>query len=1050
VDVRPRTDIAAPDELEGERKTVTALFADITGSTELMRDLDPEEARTIIDPALRIMIEAVRRYDGYVVQSTGDGIFVLFGAPAAHEDHPQRALYAALRMQEDLRGYSAKVVSEGGTPVQSRIGVNTGEVVVRGLETGQGHTEYAPIGHSMNLAARMQTAAPVGSTAATETTRKLCEGFFKFRLLGPTVVKGVNEPVNVWEVTGLGPLRTRLQRAASRGLTRFVGRDREIEALRHVAELARAGHGQILTVMAEPGIGKSRLYHEFKLISQSDWTILEAFSISHGKASSYLPVIELLKDYFEIQTGDDERKRRERVNGKIVTLDRSLEDALPYLFTLLSLNSGDDPLAQMDAQIKRRRTHEALKRILLRESLDRPLMLIFEDLHWIDGETQGLLNALVDSIANARILLLVNYRPEYHHEWGNRTHYGQLRLDPLGRESADDMLSSLLGNELELIPLRRLIAEKTEGNPFFIEEIIQSLFEDGSLVRNGLLTLTRPLTQVRVPTTVQAVLASRIDRLGAEEKQLLQTLSVLGREFPLTLVRNVVGTPTDELEGLLSRLQLSEFIYEQPAFPEVEYAFKHALTQEVASNSVLGDRRKLLHERAGAAMEALYTNRLEDHLSELARHYERSGNTVKAIDYLEKAGQQAISRASHAEAITLFGSALELLKTLPETPERLKKELLLRLGLGSALQAIKGWSVPEVGQAFERAHHLCLSLDASQELVEALVGLIGFYFVSVQLTRAYELGEQLVAIAEAQQNPDWLLKAHMIIGMTLGAMGEFPSARAHLERASSVDLSHRRSFYGAAALAWEAIVLVNLGYPDQALDRSRRAIALAREASDPLAFVNAANNVWWVHYWHNDGQSALDEAEELLHFAVDHGFQWYSAFATLRQGQVLVKLNRAEEGLALIRDGLAIMRQSAHADFSFGYAVLADALLKAGRGSEGIAVVGEGLEASARNSDGEAKAELRCIKGHLLLLQAQPGCEHQAENSFRQAIEIARHQQAKWWELRATVSLARLLVSQGRRHEASTMLDEIYKWFTEGFDTADLKEAKALLDELTV
>jgi class 3 adenylate cyclase len=791
---------ADPAIVDGERKTVTALFADIKGSTELMEELDPEEARKIVDPALKIMIEAVRRYDGYVVQSTGDGIFVLFGAPLAHEDHPQRALYAALRMQEDLRHYSAKVVSEGGTPIQACIGVNTGEVIVRELDTGQRHAEYAPIGHSTNLAARMQTAAPVGSIAITEATRRLCEGYFTFKLLGPTVVKGVREPVNVWEVTGLGLLRTRFQRAASRGFTRFVGRNREMESLRHAAELARNGHGQVVAVMAEPGVGKSRLFHEFKLISQSDWTILEAFSISHGRASSYLPVMELLKDYFEIGPADDERKRCERVNGKILTLDRSLEDALPFLFTLLSLNLGDDPLAQMDAQIKRRRTHEALKRILLRESLDRALILIFEDLHWIDGETQQLLNVLVDSVANARILLLVNYRPEYRHEWGNRTYYSQLRLDPLGPESADEMLSSLLGDELELRPLRHLISERTEGNPFFIEEIVQALFEDGSLVRNGRLTLTRPLTQVRVPITVQAVLASRIDRLAAEEKALLQTLAVLGREFTLELIRNLVRMPAEELERLLSRLQLSEFIYEQPAFPDTEYVFKHALTQEVAYNSVLSERRKPLHDRAGAALEALYANRLEDHLSELARHYERSGNTIKAIEYLRRAGQQSISRASHAEAITLFTSALELLKTLPETPERMKKELVLQLGLGSALQAVKGWSTPEVGQVFETAHQLCLSLEASRELVEALLGLFAFYFVSVQLTRAYELGEQLVSIAESEQNPDWLLKAHMIFGMTLGAMGEFVSARAHLERASSVDFSVRRSFYGAAAL----------------------------------------------------------------------------------------------------------------------------------------------------------------------------------------------------------------------------------------------------------
>ena len=435
-------------------------------------------------------------------------------------------------------------------------------------------------------------------------------------------------------------------------------------------------------------------------------------------------------------------------------------------------------------------------------------------------------------------------------------------------------------------------------------------------------------------------------------------------------------------------------------------------------------------------------------MRELARHYERSGNTVKAIEYLARAGQQSISLASHAEAITLFGSALELIEMLPETPERMKRELVLQLGLGSAIQAIKGWSAPEVGQVLEQALQLCQRLDASHELVEALAGLIGFYFVSLQLTKAYELGEQLVSIAESAQNPDWLLKAHMSIGMTLGAMGEFASARSHLERASSVDLPVRRSFYGAAALAWEAIVLTNLGYPDQALDRGRRAMALAREASDPLAYVNAWNNVWWVNRWHNDDQSAFDETEELLHFAADHGFQWYSAFATFRRGQALVKLNHPEEGLAQIRDGLAAMRVSGNVDFSFGYAVLAEALLKAGRGAEGVAVVAEGLEASDRNNDAESKAELWCIKGDLQLLLKPPAVK-EAETSFRRSIEIAQHQQAKWWELRATMSLARLLASQGRPHEASTMLGAIYKWFTEGFDTADLKDAKALLDELS-
>jgi class 3 adenylate cyclase len=445
---------AVPD---GERKTVTALFADIKGSMELMEDLDPEEARAIIDPALKLMIDAVHRYGGYIVQSTGDGIFALFGAPVAHEDHPQRALYAALRMQEEMRRYGDRMRTQGQTPLQVRVGVNTGEVVVRSIQTGADHTEYTPIGHSTGLAARLQTLATPGTTMISGATRRLVEGFFQLKSFGATRLKGVTEQVEVYEVTGLGPLRTRLQRAAARGLTKFVGRQREMEALKHAAEQAQTGHGQIVAVMADPGVGKSRLFYEFKATSQTGGMVLEALSASYGKASAYLPVLELLSQYFEISRDDDDRKRRERILGKVLGLDRQLEDTLPYLYSLLGVADAGELLAGMDPQIRRRRTLEAIKRILLRESLNQPLMIIFEDLHWIDEETQALLNLLVDAIANARILLLVNYRPEYRHEWGSRTHYTQLRLDPFGPENADEMLSALLGDEKDLIPLKRLI-----------------------------------------------------------------------------------------------------------------------------------------------------------------------------------------------------------------------------------------------------------------------------------------------------------------------------------------------------------------------------------------------------------------------------------------------------------------------------------------------------------------------------------------------------------------------------------------------------------------
>ncbi|MBV8450854.1 MAG: AAA family ATPase, partial [Deltaproteobacteria bacterium] len=653
---------------DGERKTVTALFADIKGSMDLMEDLDPEEARAIIDPALRLMIDAARRYDGYIVQSTGDGIFALFGAPVAHEDHPQRALYAALRMQDEMRRFADRLRAEKGVNLQVRVGANVGNVVVRSIQTGESQVEYTPIGHSISLASRLQTLANPGSIAISDSLRKLVEGYFTLKALGPARIKGSSEPVDVHEVLGLGPLRTRLQRAAGRGLTKFVGREREMEALRHAAELAREGRGQIVAAMADPGVGKSRLFYEFKATSASGWMVLEVLSISHGKASAYLPVLDLLRNYFEIAADDDERKRREKVAGKITVLDRSLEDTLPYLFSLLGIVEGDDPLADTDGQLKKRRTLEAIKRILLRESLKQPLMVMFEDLHWMDGESEALLNLLADSIGTSRVLLLVNYRPEYSHKWGSKTYYTQLRLDPLGKESADEMLDALLsvplarsvslplarsskttepalrsasdewGKGADLAPLKRLIAEKTEGNPLFMEEIVLSLFEDGALVRNGEVKLAKPLAALRIPPTVQGIIASRIDRLPADEKDLLQTLAVIGTEFNLGVVRALSDKSDDELNRMFNDLQLAEFIYEQPAAGEVEYTFKHALTHDVAYNSLLTERRKLLHERTAQAIEALYPERLEDHLTELAHHFDRSGNVSKAVEYHSRAG----------------------------------------------------------------------------------------------------------------------------------------------------------------------------------------------------------------------------------------------------------------------------------------------------------------------------------------------------------------------------------------------------------------------------
>jgi predicted ATPase/class 3 adenylate cyclase len=1078
----------------GERKTITALFADIKGSMALIEDLDPEEARSLIDPALKLMMDAVHRYEGYVVQSTGDGIFALFGAPITHEDHPQRALYAALRMQEESKQYANQLRLSGRRPIEMRVGINTGEMVLRSIRKDDLHTEYTPIGHSTSLAARLQSLATGGGIVVSEQTYRLTEGYFVFKALGAAQVKGVSEPVPIYEVVSVGPLRTRLQISVRRGLTRFVGRQAEMEHLRKALEQAKAGRGQIVGAVGEPGVGKSRLFHEFKLFSQHGCLVLETFSVSHGKAYPYLPLIDLLNNYFQIILQDDERQRREKVMGKVLALDRSLEDILPYLLALLGVAEAVTALQQMDPQIKKRRTFEAIKRLLVRESLNQPLLLVFEDLHWLDTETQAFLLLLSESVATARMLLLVNYRPEYRHEWGSKTYYTQLRLDPLGQEDAQELLTALLGEvgAQHAAPLRQLILEKTEGNPFFMEEIVQALVEQGVVpdprrvgiahqnagARSfGLAPSTGHaplLTDLHIPTTVQAVLASRIDRLLPEEKELLQTLAVIGKEFSLSLLLQVTQKPEGELQGLLAHLQAAEFIYEQPAFPEVEYTFKHALQQDVAYNSLLLERRKVLHERTAQAIELLFHSQLGDQYGDLAHHYSRSDNTAKAVEYLQLAGQQAVQRSANAEAISHFTAALELLKSQPDTSERAQQELTLQIALGVPLLLTRGHAAAEVETTYTRALELCRQVGETPQLFSVLLGLRRFYFVRGQSQTVHELGEQLLTLAQSVQDPGLLARAHLMQGEALFSLGEFASAREHLKQGIALydPQQHRSHAFlygndtGVGSLATVALVLWCLGYPDQALKRIHEALTLARELSHPFSLAMTLGRAGWVHMHRREEQVTQERAEVTITLSTEQGFALFLAVGTIQRGWALAEQGQGEEGIRQIRQGLAALQATgAEVLRSYYLALLAETHGRVRQAEEGLAVLAEALAAVHKTGDRMYEAELYRLKGQLTLQKFQvsgskfqvqeslessvQSLESEAEECFLRAIEVARKQQAKSWELRAVMSLSRLWQQQGQIEEARQMLAEIYGWFTEGFETADLKEAKALLEELS-
>jgi class 3 adenylate cyclase len=651
--------------LEGERKQVTVLFADLKGSTELIEGLDPEEARRLLDPALHVMMDAVHRLEGTVNQVLGDGIMALFGAPVAYEDHAVRACYAALAMQAAMRRYTEDVRRSHGLEMQARVGLNSGEVVVRAIGNDL-HMDYSAVGQTTHLAARMEQLATPGSIRLTAATLRLAEGLVQVNALGQFPVKGLTEPVEVFELVGASAVRRRLQAGAARGLTRFVGRQQELAALQQALEQAGAGHGQVVALVGEPGVGKSRVVYEFVHSHHTPgWLVLESASVSYGKATPYFPVIDLLKRYSHVEEHDDTRTIRAKVTGQVVTLDPALQDTVPALLSLLDALPDDSPFLQLDPPQRRQRTLAALKRVLLRESQVQPVLVVFEDLHWIDSETQVLLDSLVESLPTARILLLVNYRPEYQHSWGGKTYYTQLRLDPLPPVSADELLQALLGDDASLQPLTQLLIARTEGNPFFLEESVRALVEAGGLVGEpGAYRLAQALPTIQVPATVQAVLAARIDRLPPEEKRLLQTAAVIGTEVPLPLLQAIAELPEDAVQRGLAHLQAAEFLYETRLFPEHAYTFKHALTHDVAYGGLLQERRRVLHARIVEALEALAGERVTEQVERLAQHALRGEVWDKALAYFRQAGDKAMAQSAYREAVGYFEQALGALTHL--------------------------------------------------------------------------------------------------------------------------------------------------------------------------------------------------------------------------------------------------------------------------------------------------------------------------------------------------------------------------------------------------
>jgi class 3 adenylate cyclase/tetratricopeptide (TPR) repeat protein len=1046
--------ISSRGALEGERKQVTVLFADLKGSMELLADRDPEAARAILDPVLERMMEAVHRYEGTVNQVLGDGIMALFGAPLAHEDHAVRACYAALRMQEAVKQYAVEIRPTVGLPIQTRVGLNSGEVVVRSIGSDL-RMDYTAVGQTTHLAARMEQVAPPGAVLLAPDTLRLVEGYVQVKGLGPTAVKGLPEPVEVYELLGAGAARSRLQAAAGRGFTTFVGRDTELETLRQTLDRAGSGHGQVVALVGEPGVGKSRLVWEFTHSHRAQgWLVLAGGSVSYGKATSYLPVIDLLRRYCGIEARDDARRMREKVAGKVLMLDEALRPTLPPLLALLDVPVDDPAWQALDPPQRRSRTLEALKRLFLRESQEQPLLLVCEDLHWIDAETQAALDRLVESLAGARLLLLVNYRPEYEHAWHRKTYYRELRLDPLPPASADALLRALLGDAPGLAALKRVLIERTEGNPFFLEESVHDLVEIGVLVgERGTYRQAQPLEGTQVPATVQALLAARIDRLAPEDKRLLQAAAVIGKDVPSLLLQAIAELPEEALRESLARLQTAEFLYETSLFPELEYTFKHALTHEVAYQSLLGERRRALHARIVDAIEALYPGQQAEQLDRLAYHAARGEAWEKAVVYLRQAGERDANRSALHESIAYFEQALAAVEHLPESRATLEHAIGIRLHLGPAQMAIKGSQHPATVQTYQEAHELAEQTGETALRFPALWGLWHTVNASGEFRRARELTEQLLALARDEADASLLLEAHHSSWFTRLLLGELDAALAHTEAGIALydPVQHHRHALlygghdpGACALGTAARIEWLRGYPERALLRAREAVNLAQQLAHPYSLAFVLGNTSPVYFWRGDREPLQQVVNMLQPLAAEQGFPFYVARAATLASWLVVEQGRSEEGLAQIRQSLATGDTASPLEDSY-VPLLAEAARRAGHPDEGLVAVTAALARSG--AEGFYTAELRRVQGELQL--AQGAAEEDAERCFQQALALAVQQSAKSLELRATMSLARLWQQQSKREQARQALAGVYAWFSEGFDTRDLREARALLEELS-
>jgi class 3 adenylate cyclase/predicted ATPase len=1055
----------APPPADAERRQLTVLFCDLVDSTRLASQIDPEDYREVVRAYQQTCAAVIQRFEGHIAQYLGDGLLVYFGYPQAHEDDAQRAVRTGLDIVQAMATLNHRLAQEQGVRLAVRIGIHTGLVIV-GEVGGGSRQEQLALGETPNLAARLQGLAAPDTVVVSPATFRLVRGYFTAQELGAHSLKGVTAPVQVYRILRESAAQSRLDIAGPSGLTPLVGRESEVLLLLERWAHSQDGRGQVVLLSGEAGIGKSRLVEVLRerVIGQGATRMVFRCSPYHQQ-SALFPVIEHVQRVLHWHHDAAPEARIEALEQALRTSRLPLEEVIPLFAALLSLpHPAYYPPLNLPPQRQRQKTHDALVAWLLAETEQQPVLAVWEDLHWADPSTLELLGLVLDQVPTARMLTLLTCRPEFLPSWASRSHLTQVTLTRLGHPQVEAMITSLTGGKALPAAVVEQIVARTDGVPLFVEELVKMILESGLVREEGdHYVLTGPLPPLAIPSTLHDSLMARLDRL-ATVKEVAQLGATLGRTFAYELLQAV--SPLDEatLQQGLRQLVEAELVYQRGVPPQATYLFKHALIQEAAYQSLLMSTRQQYHHRIAQALEQYLPDTAERQPELVAQHYTAAGLVAQALPYWQRAGQCAIARSANIEAISHLTTALALLTTLPDTPERVHHELDVHLALGTPLVLTKGHAAPEVETTYARACELCQQLGDTPQLFSALLGLRRYYFMRGELPKARDLAEQLLRLAKRLDDMGLVVRAYHTLEEDLLYLGEFAQVRAHAEQGIALydPEAHRAHVFrygndsGVGCRVFAAFALWVLGYPDQAFQRSDEALAWAQELAHPFNLVFALTSAARVHLFRREPHRVLAWADTAVTLAREQSFAQFLAGALTLRGWALAEQGQVAEGLAQIRQGMAAWRDTGAHPRPFDLALLAGVYGQMAQPVEGLRVLAEAQAVAETRREQFWEVELHRLRGALVLqsgVRAQkPGVStphvEDAEACFRQALDVARHQAAKSLELRATMSLSRLWQQQGKQAEARELLAPIYGWFTEGFDTADLQEARALLDAL--